>query len=317
MKLAFLYPGQGSQKVGMGEALRCEDPALYDRYFDVAEQASGLPLRQLCEDGPIERLTRTEVSQPALFTLSLALTEVARQEGIEPSLVAGHSLGELSAAVAAGALSFEDGLRLVVVRSRSMAERQAKRPGTMAAVLGLDADVVAELCGQAGGAVIANHNSARQLVVSGDRAAVGELCRLVEQAGGRPVPLPVGGAFHSPAMVPVRDALQRCATELRWQRPAVGLASNVHGSVLHDPEAIRDAIVAQVAAPVRWSQCMAALLDEGVTHVLELGPGRVLTGLARAARRDLQTVAADSRAALRRCDVSHVSAPAPIALSTR
>jgi [acyl-carrier-protein] S-malonyltransferase len=295
MSLAFLYPGQGSQKVGMGAALRASDPAAFDRHFGLAEDISGLPVRRLCLEGPADELTRTEVSQPALFAFSLALTEIARQEGLEPDLVAGHSLGELSAAVAAGALGLEDGMRLVVTRSRHMAAVQAERPGAMAAVLGLYADRVHELCGLAGDVVVANLNAPGQIVVSGACEAVQALCELVDESGGRAVRLPVGGAFHSPAMAPVRAALEHATAKLEWRPPSVPLAANAYGRLLRDPEEIRVALVSQVAAPVHWVDCMQALVAAGAATFLELGPGRVLTGLARSIRRELPAAAADSR----------------------
>jgi [acyl-carrier-protein] S-malonyltransferase len=298
MSVAFLYPGQGSQRVGMGAALRASDPAVFDRYFGLADDVSGLPVRRLCLEGPADELTRTEISQPALFALSLALTDIAREEGIEPALVAGHSLGELSAAVAAGVLSVEDGMRLVVARSRRMAVMQAERPGAMAAVLGLYADRVHELCGRAGDVVVANLNAPGQIVVSGDRAAVESLCELVDAAGGRAVRLPVGGAFHSPAMAPVRETLACTADELTWRAPRVPLAANASGRLVRHADDVRAALVAQVAAPVHWVDCMQALVEAGATTFLELGPGRVLTGLARSIRRDLPAAAADTRAKL-------------------
>jgi [acyl-carrier-protein] S-malonyltransferase len=298
MSLAFLYPGQGSQRVGMGAALRATDPAVFDRYFGLADDVAGLAVRRLCLEGPADELTRTEVSQPALFAFSLALTELARREGIEPGLVAGHSLGEYSAAVAAGALGLEDGMRLVVARSRRMAAVQAERPGAMAAVLGLYADRVHELCGEAGDVVVANLNAPGQIVVSGACDAVQSLCGLVDGAGGRAVRLPVGGAFHSPAMVPVRDALERATAELEWRSPRVPMAANAYGRLLCDADEIRAALVTQVAAPVHWVDCMQALVAAGATAFLELGPGRVLTGLARSIRRELPATAADSRAKL-------------------
>jgi [acyl-carrier-protein] S-malonyltransferase len=298
MSLAFLYPGQGSQKVGMGAALRASDPALFERFLGLAEELSELPIRKLCLEGPADELTRTEVSQPALLALSLALTEVARSEGLEPDLVAGHSLGEFAAAAACGALAPEDAMRLVVLRSRAMAAVQAERPGAMAAVLGLDALVVGALCARAGEVAIANLNAPGQIVVSGACEAVQALCELVEAAHGRAVRLPVGGAFHSPAMAPVRAALERATADLEWRRPRIPMASNAYGCLLTDPDAIRAALVAQVSAPVGWVDCMHALRAAGATSFVELGPGRVLTGLARAIDRSLPVTSADSRAKL-------------------
>src|SRR5919205_215808 len=192
--VAFLYPGQGSQKVGMGAEL-------LESYFAQAEAAAGLPIRRFCLEGPIESLTRTEVVQPALFAVSLALTDAARARGLQATFVAGHSLGEYTAAVAAGALSVEDGIELVSLRGRLMGEIQDERPGAMAAVIGLEAEQLGDLCGQAsnGGVVaLANLNSPTQIVVSGEEAAVERLMALAEEAGGaRGGPPPVGAALPS------------------------------------------------------------------------------------------------------------------------
>jgi [acyl-carrier-protein] S-malonyltransferase len=310
VKVAFLYPGQGSQRVGMGAALRTTDGDVYDRHLTAAEQATELPLRRLIEHGPIDELTRTEVSQPAMFALSLALTEVAARAGVSPDLVAGHSLGELTAAAAAGVLGESDGLRLVAARSRAMARTQAAQPGAMAAVVGLGVDEVAALCGSVEEVCVANHNATTQVVISGSRDGVQRACGLATSAGARAVPLNVGGAFHSSAMQPARDALAALAGELTWRAPRVPVASNALGRLLCDPDEIREAIVAQVAAPVRWVDCLAALSDAGVTHALELGPGRVLTGLARSADRSLVAAAADSREKIEAFAVSTAAAGA-------
>ena len=207
--LAFsFYPGQGSQAVGMGAALHEHDRPLFDRYMTAAERASGLPIGRCCLEGPIEALTSTDVAQPALFALSLAVTEVARELGFVPRCVAGHSLGEYTAAVASGALSTDNGMALVAERGRAMAGIQAERPGAMAAVIGLTVEAVAELCARAGepGQVsLANLNSPTQVVVSGEEPAVERLRELADQAGARrAMRLRVGAAFHSALMAPVQ-----------------------------------------------------------------------------------------------------------------
>src|SRR5918992_1306197 len=210
-KMAFLFPGQGSQRVGMGSELLATEPALFDRYMEQAAEASDLPIRTLCLEGPMEELTRTEVAQPALFALSLAVLEIAREQGLRADLVAGHSLGEYTAAVASGALGTEEGMRLVSERGRLMASIQSERPGAMAAIIGMPAERVQELCdeaSEAGSVALANLNSHTQIVCSGEEAGVERLIELAKEAGAkRALRLRVGAAFHSHLMKPVQAKL--------------------------------------------------------------------------------------------------------------
>jgi [acyl-carrier-protein] S-malonyltransferase len=283
--IAFLYPGQGSQKVGMGAGLLESEPELVEHYFAQAEAAAGLPIRRYCLEGPIESLTRTEVAQPALFAVSLALTDAARARGLQPAFVAGHSLGEYTAAAAVGAMSVEDGIELVSLRGRLMGEIQSERPGAMAAVIGLDPAELTDLCArssEAGVVSLANLNSPSQIVVSGEEAAVERLMSLADEAGAtRVVRVKVGAAFHSQLMEPVQAKMAEAMEDVAWNDPQVPLAANAVGGIIRTADEVRDALVAQIASPVRWVDCVEALVDAGPTSYLEVGPGRVLAGLVR------------------------------------
>jgi [acyl-carrier-protein] S-malonyltransferase len=300
--VAFVFPGQGSQRVGMGAELREARPELFDRYLDLAAEASGLDLRTLALEGPIDELTRTDVAQPALFALSLALAELAAEAGLRPGFVAGHSLGEYTAAVASGALPLDEGMRLVALRGRLMAGAQNERPGAMAAIIGLTPDAVERLCDGAASAGIigpANFNSPEQIVVSGEEAAVKRVIELAPGAGAKKaVALRVGAAFHSRMMVPVQRELAREMQSIPWSDPRVPMASNASGRLAGSAEEIRQALIEQIASPVRWIDCVRTVVQQGCTTFLELGPGRVLSGLVRQIEPGAQTFAADSPAKL-------------------
>lgn len=286
----------------MGSALRSERQELFDRYFGLADEASRLPVGRLALEGPIDELTATEVAQPALFALSLALNEVAEELGLTPRLVAGHSLGEYTAAVAVGALGPEEGMRLVARRGRLMAEIQSSTPGTMAAIIGLDRDAVERICAKAedlGQAGPANLNSPQQIVVSGEEPAVERVVELAEAAGAkRAMRLQVGAAFHSPMMEPVQRQLAEMMQTLAFSDPRVPIAANATGKLVRTGEEVRRALIDQIASPVQWEGCVNALVANGCGTFLELGPGRVLGGLVRQIGRGLEVAAAESVAEL-------------------
>jgi [acyl-carrier-protein] S-malonyltransferase len=284
-KLAFLFPGQGSQKLGMGADLKEAKPDLFERYFAQAADATGMPIAEYALEGPEETLTRTDVAQPALFTLSLAIAEVAGELGLRPEYVAGHSLGEYTAAAAAGAVSFEDGIRLVALRGRLMNEAQTERPGTMAAVIGLAPDRLEELCREASEAGIvapANLNTPAQIVVSGEVSGVERLMELAQEAGAeKVVRLQVGAAFHSELMKPAQARMAEAMEGVQWSDPRVPMASNASGGLVTTGDQVRQALIDQIASPVRWVECAHSLAAAGCDTFLELGQGRVLGGLVR------------------------------------
>jgi len=300
VSLAFLYPGQGSQQVGMGiELLR--EPYL-EHYFAQAQAVSGLPIRRYSLEGPMIELTRTEVAQPALFAVSLALTDAARARGLSPALVAGHSLGEYTAAVVAGAISIEDGMELVCLRGRLMAEVQAEHPGAMVAVIGLSEQELEPLCQAASGdgsIALANINAPGQIVVSGEQPAVAKLGELAEQAGAeRVVSIAAGAAFHGELMQSVQAQMSGAMSGVDWNDPLVPVAVNAHGRIVRSGEELREALAAEIASPVRWVECVRSLVEAGCDEFLELGPGRVLAGLVRQIDPGTDVFSADSPARL-------------------
>jgi len=284
--------------VGMGAELASERPDLFDRYLSLADETSGLPIRRSCLEGPIEELTRTDVAQPALFAVGLAVAQAADDAGLKPDFVAGHSLGEYTAAVVAGALSAEDGMRVVSERGRLMAGIQSERPGAMAAIIGMEQGQLEQLCAEAGEAglvSVANLNSPTQIVVSGEKAGVARLVELAPAAGARKaVPLQVGAAFHSELMVPVQQALRKVIEQVAINDARTPLVAICSGRPVTAADDVREALLAQIVSPVRWVDVIETLADSGVTSFLELGPGRVLTGLIRQIRPDVEMAAADS-----------------------
>ncbi len=286
----------------MGAELLDSEGELLTDYLRQAEAASGQPIRKVMLEGPMEALTRTEVAQPALFCVALAVTDAARARGLQPDLVAGHSLGEYTAAAASGAISVEDGIELVSLRGRLMGEIGDERPGAMAAVIGLDADTLGTLCEEAASAgmvTLANINSPTQIVVSGEEDGVAKLMELAEEAGAsRVVKLQVAAAFHSELMKPVQEQMAEAVRDVAWSNPRVPVASNSRGAIVDDAESLQAALVEQIASPVRWVECVRALVGAGATTFLESGPGRVLGGLVRQIHPDADVFSADSPARL-------------------
>jgi [acyl-carrier-protein] S-malonyltransferase len=277
MKHAYVFPGQGAQAVGMGKDLYDNVPAAKE-LFEKANEILGFRITDIMFAGTDEELKQTKVTQPAVFLHSVIM---AKALGVKP--VAGHSLGEFSALVVSGALSFEDGLRLVSKRAQAMQAACEAQPGTMAAVLGLDDKAVEEICASVDGVVVAaNYNCPGQLVISGAVEAVDAACEKAKAAGARrALRLPVGGAFHSPLMEPAKQELEKAIAEAPFQTPTCPIYQNVDAKPYTDPAQIKANLIAQLTAPVRWTYIVKEMLADGVNEFTELGPGTVLQGLIR------------------------------------
>jgi [acyl-carrier-protein] S-malonyltransferase len=284
-RTAFLFPGQGSQKVGMGASLCAAYPELKASLFERADELLGFPLSALCFRGPEEELTRTENAQPALLLVSVAALEALRRRGTRPDAVAGHSLGEYTALVAAEALPFEDALRVVRRRGELMAKVGERTKGSMAAIMGLPPESVEAICRDAGAAgvvQVANYNAPTQSVISGEQAAVDRAAALARERGAARVQmLNVSGAFHSRLMAPLRDEMAVVLGQIDLHAPRVPVVANITADFVRSQDEIRQALIDQVAGAVRWTDLLHRLAAEGITRFVEVGPGRVLTGLAR------------------------------------
>ena len=289
---AFVFPGQGVQFSGMGKDLHDASQDARMR-FEQANDILGFDIASIMFEGTEEELKQTKVTQPAIFLHSVILAECLG-DAFQPQMVAGHSLGEFSALVAAGALGFKDGLSLVSARANAMQKACELQPSTMAAVLGLENTVVEEICGDTDGVVVAaNYNCPGQLVISGEVPAVEAACHALSEAGARrALMLPVGGAFHSPLMEPAREELATAIAQADIQSPRCPIYQNVSAEPTSDPQLIRQQLVAQLTSPVRWTQTMEAMIADGAKEVTEVGPGKVLQGLFKKVDRAFPTASA-------------------------
>ncbi len=286
-KTAFVFPGQGSQKVGMGSSLCAESPEAL-AVFDQANEILGFDLKQLCFDGPEDVLKQTENAQVALFTCSIAaLCAFQALSAYEPAAAAGHSVGEYAALVAAGSLEFADGLKLVRRRGELMRDAAASVDGTMAAILGLEAEVARQACDEAqaegtGVVTVANYNGGGQVVISGTVAGVQRAGEIAKEKGARKVmPLTVSGAFHSPLMVNAGDALFASLAATPFRKPAVPVISNVEARYIQAPSDVTAGLTMQVSGSVRWEESMQTLIKDGIDSIIEFGSGEVLCGLMK------------------------------------
>ena len=286
---AYIFPGQGAQFTGMGLDLY-EASSKAKELFHQANELLGFDITKIMFEGTAEELKETKVTQPAIFLHSTILAEVLG-ESFQPNMVAGHSLGEISALVANKTLVFKDGLLLVSKRAQAMQEACEATPSTMAAVLSLEDAVVEKICAETPGIVVAaNYNCPGQLVISGEVNAINLACEAMKEAGARrALVLPVGGAFHSPLMEPAREELAAAIENTHFSNPACPIYQNVSTTAVIDPSVIKMNLVSQLTAPVKWTQSMQQMIADGATHFIEVGPGNVLQGLMRKIDRNVAT----------------------------
>lgn len=300
---AWLFPGQGAQEVGMGHDL-FQTSAAAREVFQQADMVTGLPLSRLCFQGPPEDLHQTANAQPALLAASLACLAAALEAGsvaCRPAFVAGHSLGEYAALVAAGALDYEDALALVRERGRLMHEAGQRQPGAMAAIMGLPGEAVEELCRQSG-AEVANLNSPRQSVIAGPPQAVQRAAEAARQRGARAFPLKVSGAFHTSLMRSAGEEFATLVDAVSIRAPQISVIANASGEALSGAEAVREELKRQLVSPVRWQQSMERMVAGGTSRFIEFGPGRVLSGLVKRIDSSAQALSVDGLPALRDLD---------------
>jgi [acyl-carrier-protein] S-malonyltransferase len=289
---AYVFPGQGAQFSGMGKDL-FDNNQKAKELFHLANEILGFEISKIMFSGTAEELKQTKVTQPAIFLHSVILAKCL-EESFKPEMVAGHSLGEISALVANKCLLFEDGLKLVNARAKAMQAACETNPSTMAAILGLDDKIVEEICDNTSGIVVAaNYNCPGQLVISGENNAIESACeKLTELGARRALKLPVGGAFHSPLMEPARAELEKAISRTKFSTPICPVYQNVNAEATIDPEKIQHNLIAQLTAPVRWTQTMRNMLQAGDIEVIEVGPGKVLQGLFKKVDRTIPTSSA-------------------------
>ena len=289
---AYIFPGQGAQFSGMGLDLY-ENSPLAQELFEKANDILGFPITDVMFEGSAEDLKETKVTQPAIFLHSVILAKTLG-DSFKPDMVAGHSLGEFSALVAVGALTFEDGLKLVSQRAQAMQKACELQPSTMAAVLGLDDEIVEKVCASTEGVVVAaNYNCPGQLVISGEVEAINKACEALKDAGARrALVLPVGGAFHSPLMEPAREELAAAIENTTFSKPNCPIYQNVTASAITDENEIKANLISQLTAPVRWTQSVQQMVADGASHFTEVGPGKVLQGLVKKIHREAETTSA-------------------------
>ncbi|WP_016779066.1 ACP S-malonyltransferase [Anaerophaga thermohalophila] len=286
---AYVFPGQGAQYVGMGKDVYENDP-IAKKLFEEANEILGFRITDLMFEGTEEDLKQTKVTQPAIFLHSVILAKTLGNS-FQPEMTAGHSLGEFSALVAAGALSFEDGLKLVYQRALAMQKACEIKPSTMAAIVGLDDNIVEEVCDSIDDIVVAaNYNCPGQLVISGTFEGIDKACELLKEKGAkRALKLPVGGAFHSPLMEPARAELADAINNTQFNIPICPVYQNADAKPQTDPANIKQNLIAQLTAPVRWTQTVQNMLADGADHFTEIGPGKVLQGLIKKIERSVTT----------------------------